>query len=101
MAKLPKYVCYSVKTSETGNTCVLECFGQNLSKRQAKKILSTLISWWGEVTKPGREYVGPADIFPTIKKFVDEGTLTLEECKEMALKKCSEYVWGYELEKIS
>ena len=102
MEKRKPYIYGQIKAHKDGNIIQLVCGGQYATKRQAKSILKKLFTMWhNQVLKGEWQEVNADDVFPTVKKFIDEKSLTFEEAKTFCLKHCSEYVFHYELEKIS
>ena len=102
MEKRKPYIYGQIKAHKDGNRIQLVCGGKYATKRQAKSILKKLFTMWhNQVLKGELQEVNADDVFPTVKKFIDEKSLTFEEAKTFCLKHCSEYVFNYELEKIS
>ncbi len=98
--RLPEYVCFNLIPKPTGNIIRLECFGENLPNKTAKKIMRKLFYLWVNQTKKGlNQEMNAQDVFPTVKKFIEQGSVTELEARKIALKYCSEYVYTSELER--
>ena len=98
--RLPEYVCFHLIPKPTGNIIRLECFGENLPNKTAKKIMRKLFYLWVNQTKKGlNQEMDAQDVFPTVKKFIEQGSVTEVEARKIALKYCSEYVYTSELER--
>ena len=69
--RLPEYVCFNLIPKPTGNIIRLECFGENLPNKTAKKIMRKLFYLWVNQTKKGlNQEMNAQDVFPTVKKFI-------------------------------
>ena len=94
---LPKHVCYSLVVKPERKT-VLEYFGSKVSLEEAETIIDFLFSLSGSrYRKPLGQWFDREDIYPNIKKLIADGSLTIEQAKEICMKHCSEYVWNTEI----
>ena len=94
---LPKHVCYSLVVKPERKT-MLEYFGSKVSFKEAKGIIDFLFSLSGSrYRKPLGHWYGKEDIYPNIKKLIADGSLTIEQAKDICMKHCSEYVWNTEI----
>jgi len=94
---LPKHVCYALVVKPERKT-VLEYFGSKVSFKEAKGIIDFLFSLSGSrYRKPLGHWYGKEDIYPNIKKLIADGSLTIEQAKDICMKHCSEYVWNTEI----
>ena len=94
---LPKHVCYSLVVKPERKT-VLEYFGSKVSLEEAETIINFLFSLSGSrYRKPMGQWFDKDDIYPNIKKLIADGSLTIEQAKEICMKHCSENVWNTEI----
>ena len=94
---LPKHVCYSLVV-QPERKIVLSYSGVKVSLEEAESIIDFLFSLSGSrYRKPMGQWFGKEDIYPNIKKLIADGSLTIEQAKEICMKHCSEYVWNTEI----
>ena len=91
---LPKHVCYSLVVQPKRKT-VLEYFGSKVSLKEAKSIIDFLftVHCSSQYKKPLGHQFDCDDVYPNIKKMIADGSLTIEQAKDICMKHCSEYVF--------
>lgn len=95
--KYPGYLCMQLVVKPERKV-VLSYFGNKVSFKEAKGIIDFLFSLSGSrYRKPLGHWYGKEDIYPNIKKLIADGSLTIEQAKEICMKHCSEYVWNTEI----
>ena len=95
--KFPGYLCMQLVVKPERKV-VLSYFGNKVSYKEAKGIIEFLFSLSGSrYRKPLGHWYGKEDIYPNIKKLIADGSLTIEQAKEICLNHCSEYVWNTEI----
>lgn len=99
---LPEFVTFQVITRPDGNIIRTDYYGAQVSMEKATEIISTLFSlWWNQATKPLAQTFDAKDVFPIIRKLIDNGSLSFIQAKYIALNHCSEYVFTTELEQAT
>lgn len=95
--KYPGYLCMQLVVKPERKV-VLSYFGNKVSYKEAKGIIDFLFSLSGSrYRKPLGHWYGKEDIYPNIKKLIADGSLTIEQAKDICMKHCSEYVWNTEI----
>ena len=95
--KYPGYLCMQLVVKPERKV-VLTYFGNKVSYKEAKGIIDFLFSLSGSrYRKPLGHWYGKEDIYPNIKKLIADGSLTIEQAKDICLRHCSEYVWNTEI----
>jgi len=95
--KYPGYLCMQLVVKPERKV-VLTYFGNKVSYKEAKGIIDFLFSLSGSrYRKPLGHWYSKEDIYPNIKKLIADGSLTIEQAKEICMKHCSEYVWNTEI----
>jgi len=91
---LPKHVCYSLVVKPERKT-MLEYFGSKVSLKEAKSIIDFLftVHCSSQYKKPLGHQFDCDDVYPNIKKMIADGSLTIEQAKDICMKHCSEYVF--------
>lgn len=91
--KFPGYLCMQLVVKPERKV-VLSYFGNKVSFKEAKGIIDFLFSLSGSrYRKPLGHWYGKEDIYPNIKKLIADGSLTIEQAKDICMKHCSEYVF--------
>ena len=75
---------------------MLEYFGSKVSLKEAKSIIDFLftVHCSSQYEKPLGGQFDCDDVYPNIKKKIADGSLTIEQAKEICMKHCSEYVFN-------
>ena len=92
--KYPGYLCMQLVVKPERKV-VLSYFGNKVSYKEAKGIIDFLFSLLGRRYRtPLGHWYSNEDVYPNIKKLIADGSLTIEQAKEICMKHCSEYVWN-------
>jgi len=97
--ELPKHVSYSLVVKPVRKT-VLKYSGDKVSLEEAEAIIDFLftVHCSSRYKKPLGGQFDCDDVYPNIKKLIADGSLTIEQAKEICMNHCSEYVWSTKIE---
>lgn len=96
--KYPGYLCMQLVVKPERKV-VLSYFGNKVSYKEAKGIIDFLftVHCSSQYKKPLGHQFDCDDVYPNIKKLIADGSLTIEQAKEICMKHCSEYVWNTQI----
>jgi hypothetical protein len=92
--KYPGYLCMQLVVKPERKV-VLTYFGNKVSFKEAKSIIDFLftVHCSSQYKKPLGHQFDCDDVYPNIKKMIADGSLTIEQAKDICMKHCSEYVF--------